>query len=173
MLDLVGEPMVLALIGLGGGLLLGLAARIGRFCSLGAIEDALYGGDWRRLRMWSMAIGVAIICTYGASHLGFADIGASVYLALSWNPWASVIGGLVFGYGMALAGNCGFGALARVGGGDFRSFVIVITIGIAAYMALSGPLAECFCLRSPRKAPRISKSCDRNGGRPFLPWQHL
>ena len=141
MLDLLGEPAVLALIGLFGGVLLGLAARMGRFCSLGAIEDALYAGDWRRLRMWSLAIGVAIICTYGAAAAGLADIGASVYLAQAWNPLASVLGGLVFGYGMALAGNCGFGALARVGGGDFRSFVIVITIGIAAYMALSGPLA--------------------------------
>lgn len=141
MLDMLGEPVVLALIGLFGGVLLGLAARMGRFCSLGAIEDALYAGDWRRLRMWSLAIGVGIIFTYGAAAAGIADIGASVYLAQGWNPLASVLGGLVFGYGMALAGNCGYGALARVGGGDFRSFVIVITIGVAAYVALSGPLA--------------------------------
>lgn len=162
MLESIGEPGVLALFGLGGGLVLGLAARIGRFCSLGAIEDALYGGDWRRLRMWSMAIGVAIICTFAAAHLGFADIGNSVYLAQSWNPWASVIGGLAFGYGMALAGNCGFGALARVGGGDFRSFVIVITIGISAYMALSGPLAEwrvaAFPAYPANNAPGIAHS---------------
>jgi uncharacterized protein len=32
---------------------------------------------------------------------------------------------------MALAGNCGFGALARLGGGDLRAFVIVVVMGIA------------------------------------------
>ncbi len=142
MLDSLGEPLVLALIGMAGGLMLGLAARIGRFCSMGAIEDGLYGGDWRRLRMWALAIGTAIIATHAAGSAGLANIESSAYLAQAWNPWASVLGGLVFGYGMALSGNCGFGALARVGGGDFRAFVIVITIGISAFMALSGPLAE-------------------------------
>ena len=142
MLDTIGEPIVLALIGLVGGVLLGLAARMGRFCSLGAIEDGLYGGDWTRMRMWSFAIGLSILGTFGAQSLGLAEIGRTVYLAQDWNPWASILGGLAFGYGMALAGNCGFGALARVGGGDFRSFVIVITVGLAAYATLSGPFAE-------------------------------
>ena len=52
-----------------------------------------------------------------------------------------MIGGLLFGYGMSLAGNCGFGALARFGGGDLRSFVIVLVMGISAYFMLSGPFA--------------------------------
>lgn len=142
MLDAIGEPAMLALIGLAGGVILGLAARLGRFCTLGAIEDALYGGDTRRLRMWAMAIGVAIIGTFAAAAAGLADIGASAYLGQAWNPLAAILGGLAFGYGMALAGNCGYGALARLGGGDFRSFLIVLVMGLAAYATLSGPLAR-------------------------------
>jgi hypothetical protein len=42
---------------------------------------------------------------------------------------------------MAMAGNCGFGALVRFGGGDLRSLVVVVVMGIFAYVALSGPLA--------------------------------
>ena len=45
-----------ALIGLIGGILLGLAARMGRFCTLGAIEDATYGGSQIRVRMWAIAV---------------------------------------------------------------------------------------------------------------------
>ena len=56
--------------------------------------------------------------------------------------WAASLGGLIFGYGMALAGNCGFGALSRLAGGDLRSLLIVIVMGISAYMALNGPLAH-------------------------------
>ena len=141
MLDYLGDPLAIALIGAFGGVLLGLAARMGRFCSLGAIEDALYGGDTGRLRMWGVAIGVAVIATYGAGAFGLVDVEASRYLALGWNPLASILGGLVFGYGMALAGNCGFGALARVGGGDFRSFVILLAMGLSAYATVAGPLA--------------------------------
>jgi uncharacterized membrane protein YedE/YeeE len=56
-------------------------------------------------------------------------------------PAASIFGGLMFGYGMALAGNCGFGALARLGGGDLRAFVIVLVMGMAAAATLGGPFA--------------------------------
>ena len=138
---MIGEPLALALIGLLGGILLGLAARLGRFCALGAIEDALYAADTRRLHMWVLAVGVAVTGTYSAAMLGWADIGASVHLSMTWNPLASVFGGLLFGYGMALAGNCGYGALARAGGGDIRAFVILLAMGLAAHAALSGPLA--------------------------------
>ena len=52
MWELLGDPERVALIGLGGGIVLGLAARLGRFCTLGAIEDLLYGGSAARLWMW-------------------------------------------------------------------------------------------------------------------------
>ncbi|MDJ0859450.1 MAG: YeeE/YedE family protein [Dinoroseobacter sp.] len=142
MLDLLGEANIAALIGLVGGIALGLAARIGRFCTLGAIEDVLYGGDDRRLRMWAIAIGVAIIGTHIALSYDLFDSAESAYLDRVWNPLGTIIGGLMFGYGMALCGNCGYGALARLGGGDLRSFVIVLVIGLSAYFVMSGPLAS-------------------------------
>lgn len=142
MLDLLGEANTVALIGLIGGVLLGLAARVGRFCTLGAIEDVLYSSDDRRMRMWGVAIGVAIIGTQLAIANGGMDGGEAAYLTRVWNPLATIIGGLMFGYGMALSGNCGYGALARLGGGDFRAFVIVIVLGLSAYLVMSGPLAH-------------------------------
>lgn len=80
MLDYLGEANSAALVGLVGGIALGLAARIGRFCTLGAIEDAIYGGDDRRMRMWAIAIGVAVIGTHLAISLDLFDANASVYL---------------------------------------------------------------------------------------------
>ncbi|MEL7254958.1 MAG: YeeE/YedE family protein [Pseudomonadota bacterium] len=142
MLETLSEANVAALIGLMGGLALGLAARVGRFCTLGAIEDALYGADTRRLRMWAIAIGVAIIGTHLAQALGGFNSADTAYLTRTWNPWGTIVGGLMFGYGMALSGNCGYGALARLGGGDLRSFVIVLVMGLSAYFVMSGPLAH-------------------------------
>lgn len=142
MLELLGEANTAALVGLLGGLALGLAARIGRFCTLGAIEDYLYGQDDRRLRMWAIAVGIAVIGTHLAIAFGALDAADTAYLDRVWNPWATVVGGLLFGYGMALSGNCGYGALARLGGGDIRSFVIVIVMGLSAYFVMSGPLAH-------------------------------
>ncbi|MGD9294213.1 MAG: YeeE/YedE family protein [Roseobacter sp.] len=141
MLELFGEANTDALIGLLGGIALGLAARVGRFCTLGAIEDFLYGGDDRRLRMWVIAIGFAVLGSHVALSFDWLVASEAAYLDRVWNPLGSIVGGLMFGYGMALSGNCGYGALARLGGGDLRSFVIVLVMGLSAYVALSGPLA--------------------------------
>lgn len=141
MLNLVSEPVAVAFVGLVGGILLGLAARMGRFCTLGAIEDLYYGESPQRLLMWGIAIGVAVMGTFGLSATGLLDMEQTLYLGRAWNPIESIVGGLIFGYGMALAGNCGYGALARVGGGDLRSLLIVLIMGISAYMALGGPFS--------------------------------
>lgn len=140
-LEWFSEPTLMALAGLFGGVLLGLAARLGRFCTLGAIEDLYYGDSSVRFAMWGIALGVAVMGTFGLVAIGALDLSDTLYLSLSWNPVASIVGGLMFGYGMALAGNCGYGALARMAGGDLRSFMIVTVMGIAAYVALGGPLS--------------------------------
>jgi uncharacterized membrane protein YedE/YeeE len=140
--DVISDAGLVALVGMFGGVLLGLAARIGRFCTLGAIEDLYYGENPLRLRMWGIAIGVSVIGTFGLSMMGFLDLQKTLYLGQNWNPIASICGGLIFGYGMALAGNCGYGALARVGGGDLRSLLIVLVMGIFAYITLGGPLSS-------------------------------
>src|SRR6056297_4241657 len=141
MYDFIDDNFLVALIGLATGLLLGLAARIGRFCTMGAIEDALYGASWVRMRMWFLAIGVAVTGVYALTATGHFAPEQSFYLSIRWMPLASVIGGLMFGYGMALAGNCGYGCIARLGGGDIRAFVIVVVMGVSAYAMLHGPFS--------------------------------
>ncbi|MBC7145835.1 MAG: YeeE/YedE family protein [Thioclava marina] len=131
-----------ALVGLIGGAILGLAARLGDFCTLGALESAAYGQDQRRLRLWGVVLAVAITGSFVAEALGYAEITKSFYHTIKWSPLASIAGGLIFGYGMALAGNCGFGALVRFGGGDLRALVVVVVMGIFAFVTLSGPLAH-------------------------------
>jgi uncharacterized membrane protein YedE/YeeE len=142
MLENVPATAQVAAIGLIGGALLGLAARLGGFCTLGAIEDFFYQGSDTRLRMWALAIGVAMTGTFALMASGVLLSGEAVYLAAGWNPFASIIGGLVFGYGMALAGTCAYGTLARLGGGDLRSFVIAVVMGVSTLITLSGPLAH-------------------------------
>ncbi len=138
-----------ALVGLGGGVVLGLAARLGNFCTLGAIESAFYGNNQTRLRMWGVALGVAILGTFILAQAGILHFGDTFYYALKWNPAASIVGGLMFGYGMAYSGNCAFSSLARIGGGDLRALVAVIVIGIFSFITLSGPLADLRILLFP------------------------
>lgn len=129
-----------ALVGLACGVALGLAARLGDFCTLGALESAVWGGDQRRARLWGVVLGTAIAVSFVAEAMGQADLTLSFYQSIDFNPVAAILGGLTFGYGMALAGNCGFGALVRFGGGDLRALVVVVVMGIFAFITLSGPL---------------------------------
>lgn len=139
-MDALPDSLIAALIGFGGGCLLGLAGQMGRFCTLGAIEDALYGQDYRRLRMWSLTIGLSIIGAFVLMEGGVFSAADTIYAAREWDPVSSIIGGLLFGYGMAIAGNCGFGALTRLGGGDLKSFVVLVVMGVSAFMTISGPI---------------------------------
>ncbi len=140
-MDQIPVGMLAAAAGLGSGLLLGFAARLGDFCTLGALETALYGEDQRRLRLWGIVLGVALIGTWMLAATGHIDVAGTFYHQIAWNPLASIFGGLIFGYGMAMAGNCGFGALVRFGSGDMRSLVVVVVMAIFGFVALSGPLA--------------------------------
>jgi uncharacterized membrane protein YedE/YeeE len=129
---------LLALAGFGGGAVLGVTARVGRFCAMGALEDWFLGGDTRRLRAWALAIAVAMAATQVLAHAGLIDLSRSVYLGHAI-PWSgAVVGGLMFGLGMALVGTCGFGTLARIGGGDLRAVVTFLVMGVSAYMAMGG-----------------------------------
>ncbi|MGG7568452.1 YeeE/YedE family protein [Rhodovulum sp. DZ06] len=148
--ETLGDGGLGALLGLPGGIILGLAARRARFCTLGALESAFYAEDYTGIRMWAVALGCAILGAFGLAAAGLFDPAASFHMQLQWNPLASIIGGLVFGYGMALAGNCGYGALARLGGGDLRAFVVVAVLGVSAAMTAGGPVAELRALAFPR-----------------------
>ncbi len=140
-MDAIPYGALAALVGLVGGVLLGLAGRMGNFCSLGALETAVYGEDQIKLRMWGIALGVAIIGAFSLETIGIFDFSLSFYHQIKWNPWASIAGGLIFGYGMAMAGNCGFSALTRFGGGDLRSLVVLVVIAVFSFITLNGPLA--------------------------------
>ncbi|MEQ8823426.1 MAG: YeeE/YedE family protein [Filomicrobium sp.] len=128
-------------VGLFGGSILGLAARLGKFCTLAAIEDALFAHDTTRWRMWVLAIAVAILGVYTAESFELIGPERSLIIAEGFNPVATIVGGLMFGIGMAFVGTCGFGTLVRLGGGDLKSFLVFLVLGVSAFMAASGPTA--------------------------------
>lgn len=148
-MDGISDSLLVASAGFAGGALLGLAARLGRFCMMGAVEDAVLGGDLGRIRMVALAAAIAIAGTFGLIGLGLLDPAETRYFHLEWSPAGAVIGGLLFGFGMSQVGTCGFGALARIGGGDLRSVVMVMVLGIAAYATLAGPLSGLRLMLAP------------------------
>ena len=136
------EPATIVLLtGFVLGAVIGAASRWTQFCTFGAIADTVVVGDQRRLRAWALAIAVAIAGTQALDMVGLVDAGRSIYLRGSFGWLGAMLGGGMFGFGMALVGTCGYGTLIRLGGGDLRSLINLGTLGIFAYLTLSGPMA--------------------------------
>ena len=131
---------------LAGGFALGLGfgatASKANFCTMGALSDVVNMGHWGRLRMWLLAVAVAIAGTTALSLTGSADIGKAVALRPAI-PWLSLlVGGLLFGVGMTLAGGCANKNLVRLGSGSVRSLVVLVFMGLTSYMTFKGVLAQ-------------------------------
>ncbi len=119
----------------------GAVAQRVNFCTMGAISDIVNMGDWARMRMWVLAIAVAILGTGLLQMAGQIDTAKTYYTGASV-PWVShIVGGLLFGIGMTLGSGCGSKTLIRTGAGNLKSLIVLVFLGIAAYMTLKGVFA--------------------------------
>lgn len=121
-------------------LVFGFIAQRTNFCTMGAVADIANFGDWTRMRQWLLAIGVAIIASSALAALGVIDPSKSMYTAPRFTLLGYVVGGLLFGFGMVLAGGCGSKTLVRVGGGSLKALVVFIVLGVTAFITLRGAL---------------------------------
>ena len=108
------------------------------FCTMGAVSDWINMGDLGRMRMWLLAIAVALLGSSALQLAGVVDLSKSMYQAPAFTWLSYIVGGFLFGVGMTLGSGCGSKTLIRIGGGNLKSLVVYVFLGIAAYMTLRG-----------------------------------
>lgn len=117
---------------------LGALIQRSHFCIMGAVSDAVLTRDWGRARVWALAVAVAVLGFGVLAQLGWVKPVQTAY----GGPqvlWASnLLGGVLFGVGMVLASGCGAKALVRLGGGNLKSLVVLLVIGVSAFMTMRG-----------------------------------
>ena len=121
-----------------GGFVLGLISHRTHFCTMGAISDVVHLGDWTRARQWACAIAVAMIGFAALSDTGLIDPSKTLYASTRLMWLSTIVGGVMFGYGMVIASGCGNKALVRIGGGNLKSVVVFVVMGISAFATLKG-----------------------------------
>ena len=129
---------LLAICGFACGCVMGGVARGARFCTFGAIEDYVLAGKTLRLRSWALAVSVATLLVSAMHSADIARLDEVFYLAPQFGWAGAIIGGLMFGFGMAMVGTCGYGVLVRMGGGDMKAVVSFLVMGLTAYMTARG-----------------------------------
>ncbi|HEV7821034.1 MAG TPA: YeeE/YedE family protein [Burkholderiales bacterium] len=120
------------------GLIFGAVGNKTNFCTMGAVSDIVNIGDWGRMRMWLLAIAVAILGSHGLWQAEMIDLSKSIYTAPNFTWLSFVVGGFLFGVGMTLGSGCGSKTLIRIGAGNLKSVVVYVFLGISAYMTLRG-----------------------------------
>ena len=116
----------------------GAIAQRTHFCTMGAVADIVNIGDWSRMRMWVLAIGVAMLGFNAMVAAGWLDAGKTIYATPRLTWLSALVGGAMFGFGMVLASGCGSKTLVRLGGGNLKSLVVFIVLGLAAFATLRG-----------------------------------
>src|SRR5690554_8175702 len=127
-------------LGLAIGFVFGACGQITGFCLQRGLVQRWSGQDGYKLQGFAIALAVALAGTQLLDYTGQVNLSRSLYLMPSYSWLLLPLGGLMFGYGMGLANGCGARALVLLGTGNLRSLLVLLCLGISAYMTLTGVL---------------------------------
>ena len=116
------------------GAVFGLIFQRSRFCLVRAFREPFLTGDGEHTRAAALAV---VVGTVGFALLKFTDLkdhGDWVFPAAGAG---GLLGGLLFGVGMVLAGGCGAGSIWRMGEGQVKLWVAVLAFALAASLTRS------------------------------------
>ena len=122
---------------------LGAAMHKTRFCTMGGVSDWVNMDHKGRLGAWFFAIAIAtggVLLLEAASVIAIQNetLGASFppYRTAQFAWLRYLVGGLLFGIGMTLAGGCGSRTIVRVGSGSLKSLTVLAVASMVAYFML-------------------------------------
>jgi len=116
-------------------IILGMVVHKTNFCTMGSISDWVNMGDKGRMYAWLLAIAVAMFGVLLLEELGIISLGMTMppYRTANFAWIRYLLGGLIFGVGMTLAGGCVNKTLIRIGGGNIKSIMVFMVIAVIAY----------------------------------------
>lgn len=117
------------------GFVFGFLLQKGDLCGASACSEVLLMKDWRKLGGLWVAIVVSMAAFAVVQAMGWAPLRPKPFYPLN-----HVIGGVVFGIGIVLAGGCVTGSLFKAGAGNLNSMVALVAIPLGVGMIEYGPL---------------------------------
>jgi hypothetical protein len=106
------------------GILLGIVLQRGQFCMTSAFRDFFINRDTYITKGVFLSIFLTMIGFFFAYDYGF--IAPANFPYIKEAGLHNVIGGIIFGVGMVLAGGCASGTLYRIGEGNTASMVALV-----------------------------------------------
>lgn len=141
LVESIGEAPAAAVLGLITGVIFGIAAQRSRFCLRAATVEFARGELGDKVAVWLLTISTAIVWVQGAQALGLMHTADARMMAVPGSWSGAILGGLLFGVGMVLAGGCSGRLLVLAANGNLRSVVSGLIFAVVAQMSLSGILS--------------------------------
>jgi uncharacterized protein len=117
------------------GFLFGFFLQKGNLCGAAAFSEALVMKDWRKMQALWILIVVAMVGFSILDLLGLVQLNPKpLYL------YNCIVGGIIFGIGIVLAGGCISGCLYKAATGNLNSIVALGAIPAGALLVEFGPL---------------------------------
>jgi uncharacterized membrane protein YedE/YeeE len=111
------------------GAAFGVIFQRSRVCLVRAFREPFMTGDAEHTRAAALAIVISML---GFAILKFTDLKDKGEWVFPAAGAGALLGGLVFGIGMVLAGGCGAGSIWRMGEGQVKLWVAVATFALSA-----------------------------------------
>jgi len=122
----------------GVAFLWGVLLQRSHFCTMGALSDVVIMGNSTRLRQWVLAVALSVLGFGVMSWLGWISPLNTIYGTQTLHWLTLTLGGLLFGVGMVLASGCTSKNMVRLAGGNLKSLVVLMSMGIFALATLRG-----------------------------------
>jgi uncharacterized membrane protein YedE/YeeE len=111
------------------GAAFGVVFQRSRLCLVRAFREPFMTGDAEHTRAGALAIVIAML---GFTILKFTDLKDKGEWVFPAAGAGALLGGLIFGIGMVLAGGCGVGTIWRMGEGQVKLWAAVATFALSA-----------------------------------------
>ncbi len=111
------------------GAAFGFVFQRSRLCLVRAFREPFMTGDGEHTRAAALAIVISML---GFTVLKFTDLKDKGEWVFPAAGAGALLGGLIFGVGMVLAGGCGSGSIWRVGEGQMKLLAAVVTFSLGA-----------------------------------------
>ena len=137
----LGSEQISVMIGLLIGLVFGIFAQQSHFCLRAACVEFWRRQSGQKFAIWLLTFGAAMLATQYFVEAGLIDTALIRQLNNVGSMSGAIVGGLMFGSGMVLAGGCASRLLVLSATGNIRTLVAGLVVTIVAQASLRGGLS--------------------------------
>jgi uncharacterized membrane protein YedE/YeeE len=146
LMDLLGEEGAVLAGGFAIGLAFGAFAQRSAFCTRSAVLELSRNGGTAALSVWLAGFAAALVAVQAMMATGALNVAESRYIGSAQSLSGALVGGGLFGIGMALTRGCVSRLVVLSATGNVRALFGVAVVALVGYATITGTLGA---LRDP------------------------